>query len=65
MKNKKNILVLCTGIPVEVKLLKEWLRYYTGGQANVYSAGIETHGVNPRAISTMAEAGIDISHPHL
>ncbi|MGA0048559.1 MAG: arsenate reductase ArsC [Flavobacteriaceae bacterium] len=62
MKNKKNILVLCTGNSCRSQIAEGWLRYYTGGQANVYSAGIETHGVNPRAISTMAEAGIDISH---
>ena len=30
--------------------------------AEVYSAGIETHGVNPRAIATMKEDGLDISH---
>ena len=33
----------------------------TAGKANVYSAGVETHGVNPKAISTMKEIGIDIS----
>ena len=33
----------------------------TTGKANVYSAGVETHGVNPKAISTMKEIGIDIS----
>ena len=34
----------------------------TAGKANVYSAGVETHGVNPKAISTMKEIGIDIAH---
>jgi arsenate reductase len=33
----------------------------TKGKANVYSAGVETHGVNPRAIAIMQEDGIDIS----
>ncbi|GDX44212.1 protein-tyrosine-phosphatase [Bacteroidota bacterium] len=28
----------------------------------IYSAGVETHGVNPKAIATMKEDGIDISH---
>jgi arsenate reductase len=28
----------------------------------VYSAGVETHGVNPKAIATMKEDGIDISN---
>jgi arsenate reductase len=34
----------------------------TKGKANVYSAGVETHGVNPRAIAIMKEDGIDISN---
>jgi arsenate reductase len=34
----------------------------TAGKAHVYSAGVETHGVNPKAIATMKEIGIDISH---
>jgi arsenate reductase len=33
----------------------------TTGKANIYSAGVETHGVNPKAIATMQEIGIDIS----
>jgi arsenate reductase len=33
----------------------------TVGKAHVYSAGVETHGVNPKAINTMKEIGIDIS----
>lgn len=37
------------------------MRFYAKEKANVYSAGIETHGVNPKAITTMKEAGIDIS----
>lgn len=39
-----------------------YLRYFAGGQAEVYSAGVETHGVNPKAIAIMKEDGIDISH---
>lgn len=61
MKNKKNILILCTGNSCRSQIAEGWFRYFTGGQANIYSAGIETHGVNPKAIATMAEAGIDIS----
>ncbi len=38
-----------------------YLRYFANGKAEVYSAGIETHGVNPRAIQIMQEDGIDIS----
>ena len=35
---------------------------YAKDKAEVYSAGIETHGVNPKAIAVMKEDGIDISH---
>jgi arsenate reductase len=38
-----------------------YLAYMTNGKANVYSAGVETHGVNPKAIEIMKEDGIDIS----
>lgn len=38
-----------------------WLRALKGDQFEVYSAGIETHGLNPHAVAVMAEAGVDIS----
>jgi arsenate reductase len=38
------------------------LRYFAENRADIYSAGVETHGVNPRAIATMQEDGIDISN---
>ena len=38
-----------------------YLRFFADGKANIYSAGIETHGVNPKAIQVMAEDHIDIS----
>ena len=58
---KKNILVLCTGNSCRSQLAEGYLRHYYGEKATVYSAGVETHGVNPRAIATMKEDGIDIS----
>jgi arsenate reductase (thioredoxin) len=57
----KNILVLCTGNSCRSQIAHGFLASMTAGKANVYSAGIETHGVNPKAISTMKEIGIDIS----
>lgn len=39
-----------------------YLRYFAGDGALVYSAGVETHGVNPKAISAMREDSIDILH---
>jgi arsenate reductase len=58
----KNILVLCTGNSCRSQIAEGYLRHYAGENANVYSAGVETHGVNPRAISIMNEVGIDISN---
>ena len=57
----KNILVLCTGNSCRSQIAEGYLRHFAGEKAEIYSAGIETHGVNPRAISIMKEDGIDIS----
>jgi arsenate reductase len=57
----KNILVLCTGNSCRSQIAHGYLKLFAGTRANVYSAGVETHGVNPRAIATMKEDGIDIS----
>lgn len=57
----KRILVLCTGNSCRSQIAEGYLRYYAGSKAEVYSAGVETHGVNPRAIAIMREDGIDIS----
>ncbi|MCX6300140.1 MAG: arsenate reductase ArsC [Bacteroidetes bacterium] len=58
----KKILVLCTGNSCRSQLAEGYLRKFASGKAEVYSAGVETHGVNPRAIATMLEDGIDISN---
>lgn len=58
----KKILVLCTGNSCRSQIAEGYLRHFAGNKAEVYSAGVETHGVNPRAIETMKEDGIDISH---
>jgi arsenate reductase len=58
----KNILVLCTGNSCRSQIAHGYLQHFAGNKAQVYSAGIEVHGVNPRAIATMMEDGIDISH---
>ena len=57
----KNILVLCTGNSCRSQIAHGYLKAFTVDKANVYSAGVETHGVNPRAIQIMREDGIDIS----
>jgi arsenate reductase (thioredoxin) len=58
----KKILVLCTGNSCRSQIAEGYLKYFVGNKAKIYSAGVETHGVNPRAIATMKEDGIDISH---
>lgn len=58
----KKILVLCTGNSCRSQIAEGYLRYFAKDKATVYSAGIETHGVNPKAIAIMKEDGIDISH---
>ncbi len=58
---KKKILVLCTGNSYRSQIAEGYLRYFAGAKAQVYSAGVETHGVNPGAIEIMKEDWIDIS----
>ena len=58
----KNILVLCTGNSCRSQIAHGYLQHFAGDKATVYSAGVETHGVNPKAIATMKSDGIDISH---
>ncbi len=57
----KKILVLCTGNSCRSQMAEGYLRHFANDKATVYSAGIETHGVNPKAIASMKETGIDIS----
>ena len=58
----KKVLVLCTGNSCRSQIAQGYLQHFAGDSAEVYSAGVETHGVNPKAIQVMAEDGIDISH---
>ena len=57
----KKILILCTGNSCRSQIAEGYLRHFASDRADVYSAGVETHGVNPRAIAIMSEDGIDIS----
>jgi arsenate reductase len=57
-----NVLVLCTGNSCRSQIAHGYFEHFTDGRSvKIYSAGVETHGVNPRAIATMREDGIDIS----
>jgi arsenate reductase (thioredoxin) len=57
----KKVLVRCTGNSCRSQIAEGFLRHFSEDHAEIYSAGIETHGVNPKAIMVMAESGIDIS----
>ncbi|MFO7534228.1 MAG: arsenate reductase ArsC [Kiritimatiellia bacterium] len=58
---KTKILFLCTGNSCRSQMAEGWARRLKGDVIEAYSAGIETHGLNPNAVKVMAEAGADIS----
>jgi len=59
---RTKILFLCTGNSCRSQMAEGWARALGGDPVVVASAGIETHGLNPRAVAVMAEAGVDIAH---
>lgn len=59
--DKKVIYFICTGNSCRSQMAEGWGKEILGGEFEVYSAGIETHGVNPKAIEAMEEVDIDIS----
>lgn len=59
---EKKIVILCTGNSCRSQIAEGYMRYFAGNKALVYSAGVETHGVNLKAISIMKEDGVDISN---
>ena len=61
MEQKVRILFLCTGNSCRSQMAEGWTRALKGDAVEVFSAGIETHGLNPSAVRVMAEAGVDIS----
>lgn len=56
-----NVLFLCTGNSCRSQMAEGWARALKGDVIEAYSAGIETHGLNPNAVRVMAEAGVDIA----
>lgn len=57
----KKILVLCTGNSCRSQMAEGYLRLFASDRATVLSAGVEAHGLNPKAVETMAADGVDIS----
>ncbi|MDZ7667849.1 MAG: arsenate reductase ArsC [Desulfotignum sp.] len=58
---KLKILFLCTGNSCRSQMAEGWTRHLKDDIIDVVSAGVETHGVDPRAVAVMKEAGVDIS----
>ncbi len=61
MPQRLTILFLCTGNSCRSQMAEGWARALKSTVIDAYSAGIETHGLNPLAVQVMAEAGVDIS----
>jgi len=61
MDKKLKVLFLCTGNSCRSQMAEGWARQLKGDALDAYSAGLETHGLNPNAVKVMAEAGVDIS----
>ena len=55
------ILFLCTGNSCRSQMAEGWARHLKTDRFETFSAGVETHGLNPNAVKVMAEAGVDIS----
>ncbi|MFT3789305.1 MAG: arsenate reductase ArsC [Tepidisphaeraceae bacterium] len=59
-----NVLFLCTGNACRSQMAEGFARKLLAGHINAYSAGVEPHGMNPRAMKVMAEAGMPIDAHH-
>lgn len=59
---KPIVYFLCTGNSCRSQIAEGFGRHYGGDDFEIHSGGVEAHGLNPKAVETMKEAGIDISH---
>ena len=57
----KKVLILCTGNSCRSQMAEGYLKKFSGNGAEVFSAGIEAHGMNKNAVKVMMEDGIDIT----
>ena len=60
-QEKIKVLFLCTGNSCRSQMAEAWLRTLGGTRFDVYSAGLEPHGINPDTITVMEEVGVDMS----
>ncbi|MFT5290937.1 MAG: arsenate reductase [Planctomycetota bacterium] len=58
--SKPRVLFLCTGNACRSQIGEGWLRHLGGDRVEALSAGIQPHGVNPKAVEVMAEVGVDL-----
>lgn len=58
---KLKVLFLCTGNSCRSQMAEGWARHLKADAIEPYSAGVETHGLNPHAVRVMREEGVDIS----
>lgn len=60
--SKKIVYFICTGNSCRSQMAEGFGKKYADGEIEIYSAGVEAHGLNPRAVEIMKEAGVDISN---
>ncbi len=58
---RSSVLFLCTGNSCRSQMAEGWMRHIWKDEFDVFSAGLEAHGLNPSAVQVMQEAGVDIS----
>jgi arsenate reductase len=58
---KQKVLFLCTGNSCRSQMAEGWAKHLKSDSIDAYSAGVEPHGMNQRAIAVMKEGGVDIS----
>ena len=61
MKNKLQVLFLCTGNSCRSQMAEGWAKKLRADEIEAYSAGVKPKKIDPRAVKAMAEAGVDIS----
>jgi len=61
VSEKLKVLFLCTGNSCRSQMAEGWVRALKGDEIEVYSAGVERHGLNPDAVAVMRELGVNIS----
>jgi arsenate reductase (thioredoxin) len=62
--SKPKVLFLCTGNSCRSQMAEGWAKHLKPDAIDAYSAGVEPHGMNPRAVAVMREAGVDITPQH-